>query len=125
MADPLRTRGAKAGHAPRVRQALVVVQVSMTVVLLCGAGVLVRTLIALDRAPLGFDAADVLTMRVAISPVRYPDVRSRDFYQEALTRVRALPGINSAGVAASLPMVGSPRGGTRFRQLGEPERPVD
>ena len=68
MADALRTRGSKAGHAPRVRQALVVVQVAATVVLLCGAGVLVRTLIALDRAPLGFDAHDVLTMRVAISP---------------------------------------------------------
>jgi hypothetical protein len=49
MADALRTRGSKAGHAPRVRQALVVVQVAMTVVLLSGAGVLVRTLIALDR----------------------------------------------------------------------------
>jgi putative ABC transport system permease protein len=124
MADALRTRGSKAGHAPRVRQALVVVQVAMTVVLLCGAGVLVRTLIALDRAPMGFDAHDVLTMRVAISPARYPDERPRDFYREALTRLRALPGIESAAAAASLPMVGSPRGGTRFRQLGEPERPV-
>ncbi len=101
MADALRTRGSKAGHAPRVRQALVVVQVAMTVVLLCGAGVLVRTLIALDRAPLGFDAHDVLTMRVAISPARYPDERPRDFYREALTRLRALPGIESAAAAAS------------------------
>jgi predicted permease len=58
MAGALRTHGSKAGHAPRVRQALVVVQVAMTVVLLCGAGVLVRTLIALDRAPMGFDAHD-------------------------------------------------------------------
>jgi putative ABC transport system permease protein len=124
MADALRTRGSKAGHAPRVRQALVVVQVAMTVVLLCGAGVLVRTLIALDRAPMGFDANDVLTLRVAISPARYPDERPLDFYREALTRLRTLPGIESAAVAASLPMVGSPRGATRFRQLGEPERPV-
>jgi putative ABC transport system permease protein len=124
MADALRTRGSKAGHEPRVRQALVVVQVAMTVVLLCGAGVLVRTLIALDRAVMGFDAHDLLTMRVAISPARYPDGRPRDFYREALTRLRALPGIESAAAAASLPMVGSPRGGTRFRQLGEPERPV-
>ena len=104
MGDALRTRGSKAGHAPRVRQALVVVQVAMTVVLLCGAGVLVRTLIALDRAPLGFDAHDVLTMRVAISPARYPDERPRDLYREALTRVRALPGIDSAAAAASPPM---------------------
>ena len=123
MADALRTRGSKAGHAPRVRQALVVVQVAMTVVLLCGAGVLVRTLIALDRAPMGFDAHDVLTMRVAISPARYPDERPRDFYREALTRLRALPGIESAAAAASLPMIGTPRGGTRFHELGTPERP--
>ena len=123
MADALRTRGSKAGHAPRVRQALVVVQVAMTVVLLCGAGVLVRTLIALDRAPMGFDAHDVLTMRVAISPARYPDERPRDFYREALTRLRALPGIESAAAAASLPMIGIPRGGTRFHELGTPERP--
>src|SRR6185503_5782286 len=87
-------------------------------------GVFVRTLIALNRAPLGFDAHNLLTMRVSISPVRYPDERPRDFYREALTRLRALPGIESAAVAASLPMIGSPRGGTRFRQLGEPERPV-
>lgn len=123
MADALRTRGSKAGHAPRVRQALVVAQVAMTVVLLCGAGVLVRTLIALDRAPLGFDAHDVLTMRVAISPARYPDERPRDFYREALTHLRALPGIESAAVAASLPMIGIPRGGTRFHEFGTPERP--
>ena len=125
MADALRPRDSMAAHAPRLRQALVVVQVAMTVVLLCGAGVLVRTIIALDRAPRGFDAHDVLTMRVAISPTRYPDERPLDFYREALTRLRALPGIESVAVAASLPMIGSPRGGTTFHELGAPERPVN
>jgi putative ABC transport system permease protein len=124
MVDALRTRGSRAGHAPRVRQALVVVQVAMTVVLLCGAGVLVRTLIALDRAPLGFDANDVLTMRVAISPARYPDERPREFFREAVARLRALPGVESAAAAASVPMIGSPRGGTSFHELGTPERPA-
>jgi putative ABC transport system permease protein len=124
MVDALRTRGSRAGHAPRVRQALVVVQVAMTVVLLCGAGVLVRTLIALDRAPVGFDANDVLTMRVAISPARYPDERPREFFREAVARLRALPGVESAAAAASVPMIGSPRGGTSFHELGTPERPT-
>ena len=124
IADALRTRGSRAGHAPLVRRTLVVVQVAMTVVLLCGAGVLVRTLIALDRAPLGFDARDVLTMVVAISPVRYPDERPRDFYREAVTRVRGLPGVDAAAVGASTPMIGPPRGGTRFHELGTPERPI-
>ncbi len=123
MADALRTRGSKAGHAPRVRQALVVVQVAMTVVLLCGAGVLVRTLIALDRAPMGFDAHDVLTMRVAISPARYPDERARDFYREAVARLRALPGVEFAAAGISTPMVGAPRGGTSFHELGTPTPP--
>src|SRR5580765_6471153 len=125
MADVLRTRSSKAGHAPRVRQALVVVQVAMTVVMLCGAGVLVRTLIALNRAHMGFDAHDVLTMRVAVSPARYSAERCREFYREAVARVRALPGVESAAVAASLPMIGSPRGGTTFHELGAPERPAN
>src|SRR5688572_18272063 len=125
MGNALRTRGAKGGHAPRVRQALVIVQVALTVVLLCGAGVLVRTLIALDRARLGFDADGVLSMTVAISPVRYPDEHPRDFYRQALARLRALPGVDSAAAAASLPMIGIPRGETRFRELGTPERPIN
>ena len=124
MADALRTRGSKAGHAPRVRQALVVVQVAMTVVMLCGAGLLVRTLIALNRAPMGFDAHDVLTMRVAVSPARYSAERSREFYREAVARVRALPGVETAAAGISLPMIGSPRGGTSFHELGTPERPA-
>src|SRR5919204_362807 len=77
MADALRARGSKVGHAPRVRQGLVVLQVAMTVVLLCGAGV----------------------------------------------RVRALPGVEAAAAGISLPMIGSPRGGTSFHELGTPERP--
>src|SRR5262249_33998047 len=125
MVDALRTRGSNGGHTPRVRQALVVVQVALTVILLCGAGVLVRTLIALDRAPMGFDAHDVLTMRVAISPARYPDERPRDFYREALTRLRALPGLESAAAPPTLPMLASPPAAPRFRQLGEPERPAN
>jgi len=75
-----------------VRLALVVVQVAMTVVLLCGAGVLVRTLIALDRAHMGFDAHHVLTMSVAISPARYTAERCRDFYRDAVARVSRAAG---------------------------------
>ncbi|PYN02426.1 MAG: hypothetical protein DME02_25270, partial [Candidatus Rokuibacteriota bacterium] len=102
MADALRTRGSKAGHAPRVRQAFVVVQVAMTVVMLCGAGVLVRTLVALNRAHMGFDAHDVLTMRVAVSPARYSAERCREFYREAVARVRALPGVETAAAGPDI-----------------------
>jgi putative ABC transport system permease protein len=63
-------------------------------------------------------------MVVAISPARYPDERPLDFYRGALTRVRALPDVDSAAVGASTPMIGPPRGGTRFHEFGTPERPV-
>jgi putative ABC transport system permease protein len=124
MADALRTRGSRVGQAPRVRQGFVVVQVAMTVVLLCGAGVLVRTLVALDRADMGFDAHDVLTMSVAVSPARYTADQCREFYREAVARVRAMPGVDTAAAGISLPVIGSPRGGTSFHELGTPERPA-
>jgi putative ABC transport system permease protein len=72
---------------------------------------------------MGFDAHHVLTMTVAISPARYTAERCRDFYREAVARVRALPGVESAAAGISLPMIGSPRGGTRFHESGTPERP--
>jgi putative ABC transport system permease protein len=121
-ADALRTRSAKAGDGPRVRQALVIAQVAMTVVLLCGAGVLVRTLMALDRVSPGFDVHDVLTLKVSISPARYPGDRSTLFFSEALARLRAMPGVDAAAAATSLPVIGSPRAGTSFHLLGSPER---
>jgi len=62
----LRASGTNVTHSPRVRQALVVAQVALTVILLCGAGLLVRTIVALDRTHNGFDKHDVLTMQVAL-----------------------------------------------------------
>ena len=62
----MRTSGSTVTQSARVRQTLVVCQVAMTVVLLCGAGLLVRTVIALNNANNGFDKHDVLTMEVRL-----------------------------------------------------------
>ena len=121
----LRANVSNVTQSPRVRQALVVGQVALTVVLLCGAGLLVRTVIALERADNGFDKHQVLTMEVALPSTRYTPERRTLFYREAIGALRALPGVTSAAAASSLPVVGDPRGGTVFHLFGTPELPLN
>lgn len=121
----IRAGGSSVTHAPRIRQALVVCQVAMTVLLLCGAGLLLRTAIALNTSSSGFDKQDVLTMEVGLPAARYTPERRTAFYGELVTALRALPGVESAAAANSLAVIGSPRGGTVFHRLGTPELPVN
>jgi predicted permease len=121
IAASLRTSGSTLTHSPRVRQALVVCQVAMTVVLLCGAGLLVRTVIALNSTDNGFDKQNVLTMEIGLPGTRYTPERRTSFYREAVAAIRALPRVESAAAANSLAVIGSPRGGTWFHRLGTPE----
>jgi putative ABC transport system permease protein len=121
----LRAGGSRVTQSPRIRQTLVVAQVAMTVVLLCGAGVLVRTVIALNQTNNGFDRRDVLTMEVALPGARYTPDRRVAFYRDVIGAIRALPGVESAAAANSLAVVGEPRGGSWFHRLGTPELPVN
>ena len=125
MVASMRAGGQAVTHAPRVRQALVVCQVAMTVILLCGAGLLVRTLLALNRADSGFDKHDVLTMEVALPAARYTPERRMLFYRQAVGALEAVPGVESAAAANSLAVIGALRGGTVFHRLGTPEIPVN
>jgi predicted permease len=120
----MRAGGQTLTHAPRIRQILLVCQVALTVVLLCGAGLLVRTLVALERTSAGFDKHDVLTMDVVLPSTRYAPERRVAFYRQAIDALRALPGVESAAAANSLMVVGSPRGGTAFHRRGTPELPL-
>lgn len=121
----MRAGGQTLTHAPRIRQILVVAQVASTVILLCGAGLLVRTLVALERTNAGFDKQDVLTMEVVLPAARYTPERRVTFYREVIDALRVLPGVESAAAANSLAVVGSPRGGTIFHRRGTPELPMN
>jgi putative ABC transport system permease protein len=121
----LRAGGSSVTPSPRLRQALVVCQVAMTVILLCGAALLVRTVMALNTADNGIDRRGVLTMEVSVPAARYAAPRRTAFYREAIAALRALPGVESAAAANSLPVIGSPRGGTVFHQRGAPELPIN
>jgi putative ABC transport system permease protein len=121
----LRSAGFHMTRAPRLRQVLVLCQVAMTVVLLGGAALLLRTFVTLNRADAGFDRADMLTMEIALPIARYPPDRRTAFYREAISALEALPGAESVAAADSLAVIGSPRGGTVFHRLGTRALPLN
>ncbi|HEX5473927.1 MAG TPA: ADOP family duplicated permease [Vicinamibacterales bacterium] len=91
----------------RTRRLLIVVEVALSLVLLMGAGVMVRSLLALHRVDAGYDPHGVLTMGVSLPKTRYPTGdRMHAFFDAALRRLRALPGVESAGAIDDLPSQG-------------------
>ena len=86
------------------RRVLIVCEVALSLVLLMGAGVMIQSLLALRHVDTGFDPNNVLTMRVRLVEARYPTARQRlAFFEVALQRIRALPGVVAAGTIDDLP----------------------
>jgi putative ABC transport system permease protein len=93
------------GGGGTLRSAFVVGEVALALVLLVGAGLMVRSLDRLGRVDKGFDARGVLTGAVAATDVRYPDrERWRAFYAQLRDQAAALPGVDAAGLALLLPL---------------------
>jgi putative ABC transport system permease protein len=91
----------------RMLGALVVSEVALSLVLLAGAGLLLRSFLKLQNVDPGFRAERVLTASVQLPRARYPDPRADAFYQESLSRISALPGVENAAAAKPLPLAGS------------------
>jgi putative ABC transport system permease protein len=88
----------------RTRRLLIVCEVALSLVLLMGAGVMIQSLLALRYGDTGFDPNNVLTMRVRLVDARYPSPAQRwSFFDAALQRIRALPGVEAAGTVNDLP----------------------
>ena len=93
------------GGRQRFRHALVIVEMALAVVLLVGAGLMLRSLWALQRVQLGFDPSQVLTMRLSLPQASYQTPEQVvDFYNRLLDRVRAIPGVRVAGAVRALPL---------------------
>ena len=87
-----------------LRKALLVIEVSLTVVLLVGAGLLIKSYQRLRSTDLGVPIDNVLTMHVSLPGVRYAEpVQQVQFFESLITRVRALPGLQSAGLVSAAP----------------------
>jgi putative ABC transport system permease protein len=97
-----------AGRGERSRALLVGGQVAMSLVLLVGAGLLLKSFARLGQVDPGFDPAGVITARVSLGAERYEDeTRQTAFFQQLLDRVNALPGVRAAGAINWLPLSGS------------------
>lgn len=89
----------------RFRNALVVLEMSLAVVLLVGAGLMLRSLWSLQRVQLGFDPSNVLTMRLSAPQASYETPEQVvQFYERLLERVRQIPGVRVAGAVRALPL---------------------
>jgi putative ABC transport system permease protein len=87
------------------RGLLVAGQVALSIVLLIGATLLIKSLARVYRVDLGFQTSHLLTMNIALPPARYDtDEKKAAFYEELVERTEALPGVRSAAITLTLPM---------------------
>ena len=91
----------------RLRNALVIAEVALALVLLTGAGLLLKSFVRLQNVNPGFNPNNVLTAEISLPALRYPDNQSQvNFFSELDRRVAALPGVTRAGLTIILPMSG-------------------
>jgi putative ABC transport system permease protein len=99
------TVGSRRAH--RTRNALVVVEVALAAMLLIGAALLIQTFVRLLNVNPGFLVNGVLTMEVALPRTAYPGHRAAEFFNRLVDRLAAVPGVEAAAAASSVPLAGS------------------
>jgi len=113
--------GSEGKQKRRAREALVVLEVALSLVLLCGAGLLIKSTVRLQSTDVGFRKESLLVMRMELLRERYPEAEERNaLLRDVLERVHALPGVSSAGAALALPFSGT-AATLHFSVVGRPE----
>jgi putative ABC transport system permease protein len=114
-------RGSAAGRRRnRARSVLVTAQVALSMVLLIGSGLLIRSFVRLRAVNPGFQVKHTLTAQTFLAPSTYPEPSERiAFYQEALRHLQSIPGAASASLSTALPVVPTHSAPARFE--GQPE----
>jgi putative ABC transport system permease protein len=116
-------RGSSARHSTRTRQVLVVVEVALSLVLLASAGLLLRSVVALQHVDPGFVAEHVVTSELGLPKERYPDQPAQlAVYRRLLDALRAIPGAEASGLASTLPLSGNDLG-VGFSLEGREQQP--
>ncbi|HKG23909.1 MAG TPA: FtsX-like permease family protein, partial [Blastocatellia bacterium] len=100
-------RGSTGVHGNRVRSLLVVAEVSLSLILLIGAALIIKSFLQLLKVDPGFNPQNVVTMTINIPDSRYStDDRQREFYHQVIERIKALPGAEAVGAVSQLPLAG-------------------
>ncbi|HET9710665.1 MAG TPA: ABC transporter permease, partial [Pyrinomonadaceae bacterium] len=119
-----KSESGQASGSRRLRNALVVSEIALAVVLLASAGLLIRSFIRLQQVDRGFTTDNVLTMVIRLPNAKYPeDPQVVAFFNQALEKIRQLPTVRSAGMVNYLPLYGGLGSSTGFKILGRPEPP--
>ena len=102
-----RSRRGSTRSGPALRQGLMLAEIAVATVLLSGAGLMVHTMVRLARVDPGFDPNNLQTLMFSLPGPQWPNARRQVFYDAVVERLRALPGVDNAGLASSLPILGS------------------
>jgi len=108
--DALKDAGQKGstGKGSRLRNALVVAEIALSLVLVIGAGLMIKSFMRLQQVNPGFDTSNVLTMVTSLPSEKYAkDAQIISFYDQVLARIKTLPGVQSAAAVMGLPPLGS------------------
>lgn len=104
LRSAMSNRSSTDGERLTLREALITGEIALTVLLLAGAGLLVRTLIHLQTLPPGFNAVGVMTAKASLDNVRYHDAEAfRKLLDESTEAMRRIPGVQQAAVGLSVP----------------------
>ena len=107
------TRGSASKSTGLARATLVVAETALALMLLIGAGLLIKSFVRLQSVNPGFSTENVLTAQVALPPLQYPDAAARRvFWTRLIERAGALPGVIAAGLSTNVPFSGSVSSGS-------------
>jgi putative ABC transport system permease protein len=113
-------RGAVGPESHRLRGLLVISQVALSLLLLVGAGLLIKSFANLRATKPGFDPSHAVTLHLSLPKVKYPDPNQhREFFEQILPKLAAIPGVEAAGGAMPMPFSGNDRGSS-FTVGGQP-----
>lgn len=104
LLKPARASGTATGGGRRIRELMVIVEVALAIVLLVGAGLMVRSFARLSHVDPGFRRQGVVSVAVKLPGSRYARAEWKPFFEELVDRVRQLPGVQVAGAVSDLPM---------------------
>ena len=103
-------RGTASGGSARARQAMVIAEVAVALLLVTGAGLLIRSFVNLVHVNPGFDSHGVMTFPVSLPTTKYATLPQRaEFFRRALEKIKTIPSVESAGVVSYMPMTGAAR----------------